>query len=458
MSIIPATLLLVLLVVSQASAVDDRHDIGRSFYIPKTDMLDGHSGGYEILKSNLEGCIHEVSDSKLKRVFVFYEDQQSFYHSLGTEVSIGGNLRNSFTMGATISSTSGGISTTDTKIQGATLDIAAYSREVYIDVGCIYGSELAQEVKTRFEQLPTKIDNPEQDNSWIAYHTFLQTFGSHFVQKAYYGSRLSQYIFSKHATTYNSRDFNIKACENFEGVANIGKFGVNSCQGFNKSDAKTVDHMEVNAKLILKGGTKETRAALSSERTKELIEQFIKEANIGTLPIRYTYIPIWTLLKTIYLNTEHLVKVVNLENYYKGYLNFGCPLMKVNNYVVQKFQLVGSTTLPAYQCVIAPMGCHQYNDCHYRDAFWCECRGDTCIRYGKQFDYNTGTTRETPYAFTDSGWGWQGCTLSGFTCYCTEPSPNWKVIWETNDESSKSLIAFSRSTEDSANDARKDQL
>ena len=332
-------LLLVLLVVSHAFAADDRHDIGRSFYIPNTDMLDDLSGGYEILKSNMKGCIHKVSDPELKIGFLFYEDQQSFYHSLGTEVSIGGNLRNSFTMGATISSTSGDISTTDTKIKGATLDIAAHNREVYIDVGCIYGSELVQNVTTHFENLPTKIDKPEQDNSWIAYDTFLQTFGSHFVQKAYYGSRLSQYIFSKHSTTYDSRDFNIKACENFEGLANIGKFGVSSCQGFNKSDAETVEHMEVNAKLILKGGTNKPRAALSLERTKELIEKFIEEANIGTLPIRYTYIPIWTLLKTIYLNTEHLVKAVNLENYYKGYLNFGCPLMKTNNYVVQKFQL-----------------------------------------------------------------------------------------------------------------------
>ena len=451
-------LLLVLLVVSQASAADDRHDIGRSFYIPNIDMLDGHSGGYEILKSNVKGCIHEVSDSKLKKDFLFYEDQQSFYRSVGTEVSIGGDLRNAFTMGATISSTSGGISTTDTKIKGATLDIAAYSREVYIDVGCIYGSELAQEVKASFEQLPLTITNPEQDISWIAYNTFLKTFGSHFVQKAYYGSRLSQYIFSKHATTYDSHDFNIKACVKFEGLANIGKFGINSCQSFNKSDAETVEHLEINAKLILKGGTKKTRAALSSKRTKELIELFIEEANIGTQPIRYTYIPIWTLLKAIYLHKEHLAKAVNLENYYKGYLNFNCPQLKTNDYVVQKFQLVENTTLPAYQCVIAPMGCHRENDCHYRHAFWCECRGDTCIRYSKQFDYNTGVTRESPYAFTDSGWGWHGCTRSGFKCHCTEPSPNWKVIWETHDESSKSLIAFSRSTEGSADNARKDEL
>ena len=108
--------------------------------------------------------------------------------------------------------------------------------------------------------------------------------------------------------------------------------------------------------------------------------------------------------------------------------------------------------------MIAPTGCHHDNDCHYRSAFWCECRGDTCIRYDTQFDYNTDTTREKPYAFTNSGWGWQGCTRRSFTCHCTKPNPNWKVIWETHDESSKSLIAISRSTESSADNARKDEL
>ena len=217
----------------------------------------------------MKGCIHEVSDSKLKRGFLFYEDQQSFYHFLGTEVSIDGNLRNSFTMGATISSTSGGISTTDTKIQGATLDIAAYSREVYIDVGCIYGSELAQEVKTCFEQLPTKIDNPEQDNSWIAYHYVFTNFGSHFVQKAYYGSRLSQYIFSKHSTTiytYDLCDFKIKMLvKNLKGLQNLANLEL--IHVLIKSDAKMVEHIEVNAKLILKGGTTETDLLHLKEQT-----------------------------------------------------------------------------------------------------------------------------------------------------------------------------------------------
>ena len=65
-NIIVTTLLLA--VSHSLAAADDRHDIGRSFYIPDTDMLDGHTGGYKILQSNMEGCIHEVGDSKIKKI------------------------------------------------------------------------------------------------------------------------------------------------------------------------------------------------------------------------------------------------------------------------------------------------------------------------------------------------------------------------------------------------------
>ena len=450
---------LLLAVSHSLAAADDRHDIGRSFYIPDTDMLDGHTGGYKILQSNMEGCIHEVGDSKIKKNFLFYEDEQSFFNSLGSEVSIGGKLTNAFTMGVTLSATSNGMSASDTSIKGATLDIASYNREVYVDVGCIYGSELAKEVKTQFELLPKTIDKPDQKNSWVAYDSFLKTYGSHLVQKAYFGSRMSQYIFTKHTKEYSSREYKVKACEKLEGVANIGKFGISSCQGFTKDDTKAVEHMEVNSKLIIKGGTDKTRAALSTKRTKDLIEKFLNEADKGTLPIRYSYIAIWTLLKSIYLHTEHLAKAVNLENYYKGYLNFGCPRQTINGLVVQKFQL-GSQhyKLPTYECALTPTGCHQDDDCHRHFNQWCECRGNTCIKYKQEFDYHTGTNRLVPYAFTNPGWYDQGCVKVSLLgkCACNEPNTNWKVIWKSDDESFISLIAFSRLLE--SGKARKEEL
>ena len=223
-NIIAATLLLA---ISHAlAAADNRHGIGRSFYIPNTDILDDRSGGHEILESIKKECIYEVLDPQNTRNFLYYEDEQSFYNFVGTEASIGGKLTNTFIMGATLGATSNGIRASDTSIKGAALDIASYNREVYVDVGCIYGSKLATKVKARFEHLPKHIENPEDKTSWLEYDTFLKTFGSHLVQKAYFGSRMNQYIFTKQTQEYDSRDYNIKACEKFEGLADIGKLHV----------------------------------------------------------------------------------------------------------------------------------------------------------------------------------------------------------------------------------------
>ena len=49
-----------------------------------------------------------------------------------TEVGIGGDLMNAFTMGATLNAVSGSSGFINTVIKGATLDIASYSRQKYM--------------------------------------------------------------------------------------------------------------------------------------------------------------------------------------------------------------------------------------------------------------------------------------------------------------------------------------
>ena len=242
-------------------------------------------------------------------------------------------------------------------------------------------------------------------NSWIAYDQFLQKYGSHLVRKVFYGSRINEYIFTQHSKECDEHDYEIKICEKFEGLAHIGKLGIFLCQNFTRKDAEKVEHMHVTHKLILKGGTDKTRSALHRQRTKELIEKFLEEAGEVRSPVKYIYMPIWTLLKDRYLHDNHedLAKAVNLESYYKRYLNFGCPLQKINDLVVQKFQSISGYPLPAYKCEVTPKGCHNDDDCHRWWRIWCQCRGDTCIKYNEKFDYNTLSTRIVPYAFTDSG-------------------------------------------------------
>ena len=135
-NIIAATLLLAISHV--LAAADDRHDIGRSFYIPDTNILDVHTGEYKIFESIPDECIHVVDDSRIEEKIVVYKDEKSFYKSVGYEANIGGRLMNAFTMGATLSAVSNGIHSADNSIKGATLDIISYISARYIDPGCFY--------------------------------------------------------------------------------------------------------------------------------------------------------------------------------------------------------------------------------------------------------------------------------------------------------------------------------
>jgi len=339
-------------------------------------------------------------------------------------------------MGATLNAVSGGLSSEDSDITGASLDIAAYSRKVFIDISCIYGGELVDRVKSQFENLPIEITDHSSANAWLEYDSFLKTVGSHVVSQVYYGSRINQYVFTKNTTSYRDSDFHVKACEEFEGPTEIGMLGIHSCQQYNQTDAETITHMESNTRLVLRGGTDKTRAALSTHSAKELIQKFLNEANISTLPIRYTYIPIWTLLHSLYMHTPHITRVIQLENFYKGYLNFGCPSMTINGLAVQKFERVegSNVTRPDFRCAIIPTGCNSDDDCHFKLPYNCECRGDTCFRYRIETNSHTGISRNVPYSFTESGWENQGCYVHNFKCFCDNKDSKWETIWHTDGE------------------------
>ena len=84
--------------------------------------------------------------------------------------------------------------------------------------------------------------------------------------------------------------------------------------------------MKTSSLLILLGGSAETRSKLHTNRTKDLIVKFLLEAcaNKTYQSIRYKYTAVWTLLQSKYIGTEHFDKAINLEYFYKGFLNYGC--------------------------------------------------------------------------------------------------------------------------------------
>ena len=133
---------------------------------------------------------------------------------------------------------------------------------------------------------------------------------------------------------------------------------------------------------------------------------------------------------------EHYPKSANLEQFYKGYLHFGCSHKKTNNgKELQKFDLAEDSDPedPTYVCKAAPEGCKVDDDCHYEDAFWCSCSGESCVRYNDK-KLASGTMKTEVYAYKGSGWAWQGCKYwFAKGCYCSEPRKYWKSTWRGDD-------------------------
>ena len=191
--------------------------------------------------------------------------------------------------------------------------------------------------------------------------------------------------------------------------------------------------MTVSTTLVIRGGHADTRVELYKDRTIDNIAKFIMEESEQTAtPVNYKFIPIWDLLKMKYINTEHFPKALNMQQYYLGYLNFGCPYVEIPRKDIQKFahHKDHQTTRPLYHCRIAAEGCTEDTDCHYQNVR-CKCGGKSCIKH-ESVRTNTGATRLKP-VLNDKNEKWSGsydCHLPfpGFECKCKNRRP-MREIW-----------------------------
>ena len=110
------------------------------------------------------------------------------------------------------------------------------------------------------------------------YDIFSDKYGSHAITSVNRGASIKQTTFAKSSNSYSERDFQVKSCVSFAGPTTVGEVGVNACANVSKTEKSKVTHMNTEDKLIIRGGTVNTRSALRTSRTKELIEQFLNEA------------------------------------------------------------------------------------------------------------------------------------------------------------------------------------
>ena len=430
------TLVLVVVLYLQGVASSEPPSVvGQSFYIHKFDLLQEElMGGYPIFQGGLpERCLLTEKIRETDQTFTFFRNTESFYSTLGTSTSISGELRSDFTMGATLDATTRSISGTKRNVRGSTISVFSKERKTYTTSKCQANEQLDADFVKDFFALPKQVSSPWLKSSWDNYQVFLNKYGSHVISAVKYGSSLYQHTFDEESESYDEYSYKVKGCIQLAGPTEAGMAAFTVCSDVTEEDIKRASHMTSSSRFIARGGTADTRNKLVTDRSKKIVDQFLAEAKMAKEPVQYQFTSIWTLLKGRYIGTEHYEKVNNLEDYYKGYLNYGCNYIRTPSIELQYFTNTGlppkmqaefhhgSNSLEEshqpFTCWIAGSGCHSQNDCHYRAAFWCECNGDSCVRY-KEEKQNTGVTKKIPYIYHESGWGWHGCSLHGFSCSC----------------------------------------
>ena len=410
--------------------------VGQSYYLATTDLLGEELTIGETILILDDGCLSCAESKIVADSSTYFNDTESFYSSIAEDYNLGAQLKRDFTLGFTLDQTTKSISESKRSIKGSTLDVLSKVRHCVVKPECIYNKDhqsLTPEFKKIFEALPKDTSVGEGKYDFTAYARFLQAFGTHIVTGVTYGSRMYQHCFSTSEQTYNERDYTVRACVAFSGGTDVTKSNISTCAGITQSEAEASNSLEVTTRLVIRGGTKETRARLYAERSSDLISEFLKEASTEE-PIEYSFTPIWTVLGQMYIGTEHYAKVRHLEGYYLGFLNFDCPTIYSNDtsYVMQSFAETATSTedVPTYMCYLPAEGCRNNKECfHIPQTFHCSCSGDTCIK-DETRTLNTGEQRK--YVISNHNWKYSlGCyTPLIHVCHCKNPNSEKLIpIW-----------------------------
>lgn len=365
--------------VGLASA--DLGPLGQGFYLPAKDILGDYEAGEVIFRTIPPSCVEAVGRPVTRQERSFFKSSESFYRYVSTKTGVSATLKGSFTMGTTLDVVSQAVTGNSHQASGLTIDIVSIKDARIVSSYCQNTLPFSERFLADFLKLPVRIKNPNSKNDWRSYNSFLQKYGSHIVKEIYNGSRIQQWNFASSSEGYSERDFNVRACLDLS--SNSGSMKIDSCTNHSKKEKERVEKMTMSDLLVVKGGTAATRAKLRNERTAELIEKFMLEAQSSPGRILYKWTAIWDLLKTRFIgkgNDDQLSRVLNIEAYYEGVLDYGCTLSSKNNVDLRWLEQNKQSKLPDFSCMLAALGCRSSHDCHIGGAgSVCYCYGSSCV-------------------------------------------------------------------------------
>lgn len=451
------------LTVAFRGTAQEFNAIGRGFWLHTYNVMGAlDDTGTQVLKPDMvRKCSKNSQDYSSSRSFSFFKDTKSFYSTITSTAGLTSSLQSDFSLSFTLDSVSKGISSFKRTVTGNSLLIMAAAGQTLLIKDCVNNpSHIDENLLRDFAALPEVIKSPWQLNSWQLYEVFLKKHGSHVVTAVTNGSSINQMAFADTSDSYSERDFQVKSCLSLAGPTDVGELDVSMCAGIDQSEITKVSTMTMSDSLVVRGGTQATRNALIKQRTAELIETFLNEANRTHAPVHYTFTSIWDILQGIFAGVDqsNFLRAVNLEYYYLGYLNYGCDYQLYSGQELQKFDFTSgaSPSSPEYECTLAPEGCHSDDDCHYK-PIWCSCKGPSCVHY-KDKTLDTGAIKTTAYANTNEDWGWHGCDwkpgLAGSVCICRSESKLRSTVWKRDNKNamyyahSKSLYLKAKNKEE----------
>ena len=412
--------------------------LGRVIDLRKVNLLaDFQEEENRIFEELPPKCLVKKTLKSSSSHFEYYANTKEFYKSLATQSSLSASLQSAYSLGVTVSVATKSKSSQQSEVSGMSLIKQALTEKIHVDKECLLSDDIST-LKGTFlndlEDLPVNVENPWDSKSWVKYRTFLKKYGSHAITSVKRGSKFQQMTFAESSKAYTERDFQVKACVSVAGPTKVGKVGVSACSNVSQSEISKASRMSTSEKRFVKGGKRETNSKLANGATSvELLDQLMDEADEFPASVQHTFMAIWTILQSRFKQgSPNNIRATNLEYYYLGFLNYGCPYISSSGLAIQKFDHTSGSSekYPEFECTLAKEGCHSANDCHYK-PIWCSCRGPTCVHY-KSMKQDTGDTKETAYANTFDDWGWHGCDWKfwGSSCTCkNENLDQRKTVW-----------------------------
>ena len=424
----------------------NHYPLGRSLFLPNQDILNPNFDGKPIFETFKEDCYLSRKESRTEETRSRFHNTETFYKRLATVSGISAGLRGPYTMGVTLDIKTQDLSSGSVDVMGTSINIWTHVSSTELDPKCYKGpgSQIDDDLIKHLDNLPSEIAKPEYESSWIDYHIFLKTYGTHFVVKVHHGARITQWSFAKLETKYTDYELKVRSCADFEGLSQFGNLKLNPCAGVSKEQAEESMDLDMTSNLSLLGGTDKTRNLLRMTRSQELITEFLNEGRELKTPLDYSYFAIWDVLMLKFYNEpKRRAIALNMKQYYEGLKEFGCSFIKgkmgvLKDKPLRSFRLkrIDHKEIPFYECRLERQGCHSDADCHIGGAGSVTyCYGPSCVEYvpppfgstaefvkirkKKSGTYNKGVNRSCYYAVPAQG----KCDQTKFTD---------EIIWQYN--------------------------